>query len=132
MAKNGCIVDTSILFSASYGPDVFNTASEELFEFLADLKIPTFTNVNIRSEFIDLHRRVMIPEGLSDLYSDYGKSLDSILYAKLQSVYASLSTARKESKSVTQIAFDLGFDNLSTFYYLWPMRPNRLVNKSYG
>jgi hypothetical protein len=96
--KNGCIVDTSILFAASYTPDEFNQESEELFDFLAELEIPIYANVNIRSEFIDQHRRVMIPEGLSDLFSSFGRSLDSVLYTKLQSVSTSLSLARQNGK----------------------------------
>lgn len=96
--NEGCIVDTSILFAASYTPDKFNAEAEELFDFLAELNIPAFTNVNVRSEFINDHRRVMIPEGLSDLYSTFGKSLDGVLYAKLQSVYSSLSAARTAGK----------------------------------
>lgn len=58
--QRGCIVDTSILFAASYPPDEFNTEAEELFDFLLDLEIPAYTNVNIRAEFINLHMRVMI------------------------------------------------------------------------
>lgn len=96
--KDGCFVDTSILFAASYPPDEFNTEAEEVFDFLAELEIPIFTNVNVRSEFIDLHRRVMIPDGLGDLYTAYGKSLDGALYAKLQSVNTSLTTARNTGK----------------------------------
>lgn len=96
--KNGCFVDTSILFAASYPPDEFNTEAEQIFEYLAELEIPIFTNVNVRSEFIDLHRRVMIPDGLGDLYTAYGKSLDTILYAKLQSINTSLTIARKTGK----------------------------------
>jgi hypothetical protein len=98
--QSGCFVDTSILFAASYPPDEFNTEAEEIFEFMAEIDIPVFTNVNVRSEFIDQHRRVMIPEGLGDLYSKYGKKLDSILYSKLQSVNTSLTNARNTGKSV--------------------------------
>jgi hypothetical protein len=97
--KNGCVVDTSILFAASYTPDLFNKESEELFDFLAELEIPLFTNVNIRAEFMNKQRQVMIPEGLSDLYTSHGKSLDSVLYAKLQSNYTTVSEARKTGKS---------------------------------
>lgn len=96
--KDGCFVDTSILFAASYPPDEFNTEAEEVFDFLTELEIPVFTNVNVRSEFIDLHRRVMIPDGLGDLYTAYGKSLDGPLYAKLQSINTSLTTARNTGK----------------------------------
>lgn len=96
--KNGCFVDTSILFAASYPPDEFNTEAEQVFEYLTELEIPVFTNVNVRSEFIDLHRRVMIPDGLGDLYTAHGKSLDGILYAKLQSINTSLTNARNTGK----------------------------------
>ncbi len=96
--KNGCFVDTSILFAASYPPDEFNTEAEEVFDFLAELEIPIFTNVNVRSEFIDLHRRVMIPDGLGDLYTAYGKSLNKLLYSKLQSINTSLTAARNTGK----------------------------------
>jgi hypothetical protein len=93
--KRGCLVDTSVLFAASYPPDEFNNESEELFDFFSELEIPVYTNVNIRAEFIDQHRRVMVPEGLSDMYTSQGKAVHSVVYAKLQSVYTSLSTARK-------------------------------------
>jgi len=45
-------VDTSILFAVSYPNDANNTAASELFDYLAELKIPAFTNVNIRAEFM--------------------------------------------------------------------------------
>lgn len=96
--KNGVIVDTSILFAGSYPPDEFNTDAEELFDYLSDLEIPAFTNVNIRAEFIDQHRKVMIPEGLSDLYTSNGKALDLVLYKKLQTVYTGFVNARKLAK----------------------------------
>lgn len=96
--KNGVIVDTSILFAASYPPDEFNTDAEELFDYLSDLEIPAFTNVNIRAEFIDQHRKVMIPEGLSDLYTSHGKALDPVLYKKLQTVYTGFIDAKNLAK----------------------------------
>ncbi len=96
--KSGCLVDTSILFAASYTPDKFNRESEGLFEYLAELEIPIFTNVNIRLEFINNHRRVMIPEGLCDLLNIQGKNLDGALQAKLQSVYALLTQAKNQDK----------------------------------
>jgi predicted nucleic acid-binding protein len=67
MAK-GCIVDTSILFAVSYPNDAHNTAASELFDYLAELKIPAFTNVNIRAEFIQNQFLVIVPEGLADLF----------------------------------------------------------------
>ncbi len=94
--KSGCLVDTSILFAGSYDLDEFNTPAVELFDFMGELEIPLFTNVNIRAEFLDLHRRVMIPEGLCSLYSAAGSSLPLALSTKLKSVYSSVNEAKNK------------------------------------
>lgn len=96
--KNGCIVDTSILFAGSYDLDIFNTMTVELFDFLAELEIPLYTNINIRAEFIDLHRRVLIPEGLASLFSFAGKTLDPFLYSKLQVVATKLNESKNSGQ----------------------------------
>jgi hypothetical protein len=80
-----CFVDTSILFSATYDLDAFNTESEVAFDLLAKAGCSIFTNVNVRSEFLENHRRVLIPESLVDLYTKRGPELDPILYEKLKS-----------------------------------------------
>jgi len=94
----GCLVDTSILFAASYDADEFNSRAIEVFEFLGELQIPVYTNVNIRAEFIDQHRRVMIPEGLASMFSQYGKTLSSFLYAKLQVINTEMTEARRTGR----------------------------------
>lgn len=58
----GCFVDTTILFSATYHLDSFNGESEIAFDELANSKVPPFTNINVRSEFLESHRRILIPE----------------------------------------------------------------------
>lgn len=98
--KNGLLVDTSILFAASFPPDLFNTAAEQLFEFLNQLNIPVFTNVNIRAEFIDLHRRYMIPEGLVDLYTSGTPIHDFNIKRELKSVHAQASESRSTGRAV--------------------------------
>ncbi len=80
-----CFVDTSILFSATYDSDAFNSESERAFDLLADAGYSVFTNVNVRSEFLENHRRVLIPEILIDLLAIKGAQLDSILHEKLKS-----------------------------------------------
>jgi hypothetical protein len=86
------------LFAGSYPNDEFNRESEELFDYLSELEISPYTNVNIRAEFVNQHRRVLIPEALGDLYSKHGKALDPFLYKKLQVVYTNLVDARKNEK----------------------------------
>jgi predicted nucleic acid-binding protein len=97
--QKGCIVDTSILFAISYPNDAHNPVAVELFDYLSELQIPVHTNVNIRSEFIHNQLQVMIPEGLSDMYSKDGKSLHESIYKKLQSNYTTVSEARNKNLS---------------------------------
>jgi predicted nucleic acid-binding protein len=57
---NFCFVDTSILFSATYPLDKFNAESETVFESLAKNNRSILTNQNVRSEFLENHRRVLL------------------------------------------------------------------------
>lgn len=82
----GCLVDTSILFALSYPLDIFNEDAEMAFNVFAKQSMPIFTNVNVRTEFIELHRRVAIPEALIDLLKDAEVSLDLELIQQLKSL----------------------------------------------
>lgn len=95
----GCLVDTSVLFAATFDLDEFNTQAVELFDYLAEIKIPLHANVNIRAEFIDLHRRVMIPEGLASLFTVEGKKLPPALYTQLQSIVTKMNDSKKSGRS---------------------------------
>ena len=79
-----CFVDTSILFSATYDSDKFNTQSEFAFDVLAKANCAIFTNVNVRAEFLESHRRVVIPESLCDLLVKKGHLFDEVLLDKLR------------------------------------------------
>ncbi len=59
-ARNGCLVDNSILFALSYPLDAFNDDAEQAFNVLTKESIPVFTNVNIRTEFIELHQHLTL------------------------------------------------------------------------
>jgi predicted nucleic acid-binding protein len=67
---SGCFVDTSVLFSATYPLDQFNEECESIFENLAAHDVPIFTNVNVRAEFLENHRRVLIGEALIDFLNE--------------------------------------------------------------
>lgn len=97
--EKGCIVDTSILFAMSFPNDAHNTVAIQLFEYLRELGIPPATNVNIRAEFIQNQFQVLVPEGLCDLYSEYGKRLSQPVYKKLQSHYTMVNEAKDSGRS---------------------------------
>lgn len=100
-SKNGqaCFVDTSILFSVTYDSDAFNSESEMAFDLLAEADFSVFTNVNVRSEFLENHRRVLIPEILIDLLTQKGSQIDPIFHEKLKSHRTSYQKKVAEEKN---------------------------------
>ncbi len=97
--EKGFIVDTSVLFAVSYPNDAHNTEASELFEYLRELQIPSITNVNIRAEFIQNQFQVLVPEGLNDMYAEYGKKLKEPLYKKLQTNFTLINEAKNKGTS---------------------------------
>jgi predicted nucleic acid-binding protein len=97
--KLGCMVDTNVLFAASYPPDIFNDWAEEVFDLIHKLEIPIYTNINVRSEFLDLHRRVLIPEGLLTLLHDFNGSLGTEIETQLRLLRARFQKALDEDKA---------------------------------
>jgi predicted nucleic acid-binding protein len=97
--KKGCIVDTNVIFAASYPLDTYNEWGEEVFRVLHKLNIPVYTNLNIRSEFIDLSRRVLIPEGLIDFYEVLSGTLEDEIEARLKSLKTRKRKANDEGRT---------------------------------
>ena len=95
----GCFVDTSVLFSASFPLDSFNSEAEFAFEALNQYRVPVFTNVNVRAEFLENHRRVLIPECLIDFLEDFEPRLDGLLMEKLKAHRTAYRRKVKEEKS---------------------------------
>lgn len=61
---SGAIIDTNILISLTYE---LKSDHEEVFEFVSSLdkfKIPYFTTVTTRSEYLDFYRRLILTENL--------------------------------------------------------------------
>jgi hypothetical protein len=112
--KRGCIVDTNVIFATSYPLDNFNEWGEEVFKQLHRLKIPIYTNQNVRSEFIDLNRRVAIPEGLVDFFEDYTGTLDDEVESKLKSL-----KTRKRKAEVEEKTFKLSDSEINEFAELF-------------
>lgn len=97
--RQGCLVDTSVLFAASYPVDRLNTWAENVFETLHRHSIPIHTNINIRSEFIDLHRRVLIPEGLVTMLGDLSGQLEPAVEQQLKILKTQVDRATKDGKA---------------------------------
>ncbi len=76
----GCIIDTSVLFGATLDTDLFHEDAIDLISLLTGNQIPRFINANIKSEFLNNARRVIIAEAAVDLYEDYGTHLPDKIY----------------------------------------------------
>jgi hypothetical protein len=81
----GFFADTSILFSATYPLDSFHDEVDAAFNLTSKLNIIAFTNVNVRAEFLESHRRVLIAECLIELFETMGSDLEGVLFEKLKS-----------------------------------------------
>lgn len=102
LSKNkiiGCFTDTTVLFSFSYPLDLFNDDSEAALRPLSGSNIPIFTNVNVRSEFLENHRKVLIAESLIDFLEEMTPDLDGGLIEKLKAHRTSYRRKVNEEKS---------------------------------
>lgn len=100
----GCFVDSSVLFAASYDFDLHHESTEPVFDFLARERIPVYTNVVVKHEFLELHRRVTIPEALSDFFTDYQAYLTENLFNSLK---AHQNTHRNKIKQGRSARFNV-------------------------
>lgn len=73
--KNGLVVDTNVLISATYDSDNFFEPTTQFFDYLAENKIPIYCNVNVRAEFLEIHRRIIFTESLIDFFHEVNRSL---------------------------------------------------------
>jgi len=97
--KLGCVVDTNALFAASTPSDNLNEWAETVFTNLHNLGIPAYTNLNIRSEFLELQRRVLIPEGLVSFYDEKDKKTLSLpLNTQLSQLKSKKDRATREDR----------------------------------
>lgn len=95
-ANKGFLIDTNILVAATYDLDKYNEIAVNFIDSLADREIPLYCNVNIRSEFLEIHRRIVISESLLDFEEKCDKAkLPSELASELTSYRNSYERKRK-------------------------------------
>lgn len=97
--RRGCILDTNVVFAATYPLDTHNEWAEEILKELQRLRVITYTNINVRSEFIELSRRVLIPECLMDLYRQLSSELPEKVNLALRSLKTRMDSALKDDRA---------------------------------
>ena len=66
-ARKGFWIDTNILVSATYDSDKYHDNSTVFIEQILENEIPLFCNVNIRAEFLEIHRRIIFSEAILEM-----------------------------------------------------------------
>ena len=95
---SGCLADTNILF-ALYNPyEKYHQDAKKSFNFLSENNIPVYTNVNIKSEFIDLLRKLIISKYLMELYQSK-KELNPDIEEKLGKLKDKLDKSKSKLKT---------------------------------
>ncbi len=96
--KNGILVDTNILVSATYDLDMYNDESLGLIKCLISNSIPVFSNLNIRSEFLEIHRRILFSEAILDFERECSKSSLPLKLSNSLSVFRAKYERRLKDK----------------------------------
>lgn len=89
----GCFVDTNLLFAADYDTHRLFEEAVKLGETILKRKIPIFSNATIRSELLELKRRVLIGEALLDFLAFGQKYLPISVFNALKSLKTSTDKA---------------------------------------
>ena len=72
--SKGIVVDTNVLISATYDSDKFYDSTTDFMDLVVENNVPLYCNVNVRSEFLEIHRRIIFTEALLDFYQAAGPS----------------------------------------------------------
>ncbi len=73
--RNGLIVDTNVLISATYDTDIFFDTTTQFFDYLIENEMPIYCNVTVRAEFLEIHRRIIFTEMLIDFFHQVDRTL---------------------------------------------------------
>ncbi len=93
------LIDTCALIAYSHGASEFSDETEELFIKLRQNSFTAFTNVNIRSEFLDYQRRLIVTEALTNIASQVkGLNSFSAIQKRLKSHIALVHKRASEGK----------------------------------
>lgn len=93
------LIDTCALIAFSHGVSEFSDETEILFEVFKKEKFQAYTNVNIRSEFLDYQRRIIVTEALTNIAGQtQGLNSFSEVYKKLKAHSALVHKKAKEGK----------------------------------
>lgn len=71
--EKGCILDTNFLIALTEESHKFHEDSHFIYEKLVEYKVPIYSTVTIRTEFIDYQRKIKVTESLMDMLAPSSK-----------------------------------------------------------
>nr|BFD63655.1 hypothetical protein BdHM001_23360 [Bdellovibrio sp. HM001] len=71
--SKGCVLDTNFLIALTEENHRFNDDSNFIYEKLVEYKVPIYSTVTVRTEFIDYQRRIKVTESLMDMLAPSSK-----------------------------------------------------------
>lgn len=96
--KRGIVLDTNVLVSGTYDLDIFHEVTKVFVDQVIDNNIPFFCNVNVRSEFLEIHRRIIFTEAILDFEDVVDKKkLPATLAGKLTNLRTKAERRKKEN-----------------------------------
>lgn len=103
--RSGLVVDTNVLVSTTYDADKFFDETTEFLDLVCENAIPLFCNMNVRMEFLEIHRRIVFTEVLLDFASVVDRALiPSELTKKMHSWGTRNEKAKKEGRAPLRLS----------------------------
>ena len=98
--REGLVVDTNVLIAATYDLDLFHDVTIDFLDLVFENEVPLFCNVNVRAEFLDIHRRIIFTEAILDFERAVNKKLiPTTLAKKLNSWRTSAEKKKKQGST---------------------------------
>lgn len=98
--KGGVLLDTNVLVAATYPWDSAHGEARDFGDYLSELEIPKFCNVNARFEFLEIYRRILFTSAL--LGFNTGQVENSENEALVKKIH-SLKTRSAKAKAIGKV-----------------------------
>ncbi len=103
--KDGIVLDTNILISLTYDFDKYFDSTNDFFNNLTEDQIPLFCNISVKSEFLEIQRRIIFTEALLSFESATKLAILPIeLAKKLASIRSNQQKREKDNRDPLRLS----------------------------
>ena len=113
----GTVLDTNVIIALGRSLEKFHTHILEFFDNqIYSRKIPCFTTVNITSEFLEFHRRLLITKGLQDAINEFSDAKFSNKQKEIIRRYSAKLKKRESDKQAGPTFYDTEIKNIRKIF----------------